>query len=240
MITLNLLPEIKREYLKARRTQGRVIGLAILVCIISAGLVVLAAMWVYGVQNLQKSNLTKSIHQKHTELSNIKDIGKYVTVQNQLGQISSLHQNKAMLSRTFAVFSKVNPKAPNNVRISTLSIDTETLTMTVDAETDTFTGLETFRDTLKNASLNYRVEGDETLQTEPLFSSVTIDSQGLSKAANGSSIVGFKLTLAYNDKMYARDSRDVSVSVPEKETTQSKQDAPDVFGESQAVPEEER
>lgn len=241
MIQINLLPDIKLQYQKTRRTQAKVISGAILACIISVSAVVLVAVWVYGVQNLQKAQLTKSIDTKYADLKNIKDIDKYVTVQNQLTKISGLHANKLMTSRLLDVIAKLNPKAPNNVRLSVLSLDTTTSTITLDGETDTYTGLETFRDTLKNASFSYTLAGAEAGEpiVGPLFmpDSVIIANQGLGKKADGAPVVSFKISVQYDAKVFARDSANIIVTVPTKDTTQSKQDTPDVFSPSQATTE---
>ena len=237
MIQLNLLPDIKREFLKARRTQAKVISTAILVCIGSVGAVVLAGMWVYGVQTIHKAALTDSIQKKSTELKNIKDIDKYVTVQNQLQNISSQHESKAITSRIFDTLSKLNPKAPNNVRVTSLDLDLspEVSALTLDGETESFTGLETFRDTLKNASLSYN-EGSETIN-EPLFldGSVTVLTQSIGKSQSGGTLVAFRISAKYNPKLFARSTKNYVVVVPNKDTTQSKEDTPDVFGDTQAA-----
>lgn len=236
MIQLNLLPDIKIQYQKARRTQAKVVSGAILVSLVSVGAVVLAVMWVYGIQGIHRSQLEKGIEKKYAELSAIKDVDKYVTVQSQLENISGLHAQKTIMSRTFDVMAKLNPKAPNNVRISTLNIDTATNTMMIDGQTDSYTGLETFRDTLRNASLSYTTTGEDGMVTEPLFTpeTVTILTQGVGKTNEGKAIVSFKISVEYNPKVFARDSENVQVTVPNKETTQSKEDAPSVF--SQAEP----
>lgn len=240
MIQLNLLPDIKIQYQKARRTQAKVVSGAILVSIASVGAVVLAVMWVYGIQGLHRAQLEKGIEKKYAELSSIKDVDKYVTVQSQLQNISGLHAQKMIMSRTFDVMAKLNPKAPNNVRISTLNIDTATTTMMIDGQTDSYTGLETFRDTLKNASLNYTTVGEgasNDMVTEPLFTpdTVTILTQGVGKTNEGKALVSFKISVQYNPKVFARDSDNVSISVPNKETTQSKEDAPSVFSQAEAT-----
>lgn len=241
MIQINLLPDIKLQYQKTRRTQAKVISGAILACIISVSAVVLVALWVYGVQNLQKTQLTKSIDAKYADLKNIKDIDKYVTVQNQLTKISGLHANKLVTSRLLDVIAKLNPKAPNNVRLSVLSLDTTTSTITLDGETDTYTGLETFRDTLKNATFSYTLAGAEAGEpvVGPLFApeSVVITNQGLGKKADGAPVVSFKISVQYDAKVFARDSTNIAVAVPTKDTTQSKQDTPDVFSPSEATTE---
>lgn len=231
MITLNLLPDIKRQYIKAQRTQTRVISGAILLSILTGGAVILVAFWVYAVQGIYSSSLSGGIKEKAAKLTAVKDIDKYATVQNQLANISSLHAKKIVASRLFEVVPQLNPTAPNNVRISNLDFDTLTTTMTMDGLTDTFTGLETFRDTLKNAEISYLPVGANEAVKEPLFTpgSVMISSQSMGQDSDGKTVVAFKVTMVYNPKAFARDVNAVSVIVPTKDTTQSRQDTPGIF-----------
>lgn len=232
MITLNLLPDIKRQYIKAQRTQARVISGAILVSIVAGGAVALAAFYVYAVQGIYSATLSSGIKDKAEKLTSIKDIDKYATVQNQLANISDLHSKKITTSRLFNVMSQLNPAAPNNVRISNLNFDAMTTTITLDGTTDTFTGLETFRDTLKNAEVSYATTGTETTK-EPLFTpgSIIIVSQGLGQDASpgGGKTVAFKFSMQYNPQTFARNSSAVTITVPNKDTTQSRQDTPGIF-----------
>lgn len=243
MIQLNLLPEIKREYLRARRMQARVISLAILASIIAGGLVALMVFYVYAVQGIYSATLSGSIKEKADKLAAVKDIDKYATVQNQLASLSELHNKKIAVARLFDIMTQLNPQAPNNVRISALDFDHATTTITMDGTTDTFTGLETFRDTLKNAELTYMTAGTAEAVKEPLFTpgSVTIVSQGLGQVADGGKkVVSFKFSMLYNPKTFARDANSVSVLVPQKDTTQSRQDTPGVFDGSEQIQEEEQ
>ena len=234
MIRLNLLPDIKRDYIRARRAEARVITLATLVSIAAIAGIVVLAIWVYGAQSLQKSLLNSSIEKKMVELKSKKDINKYVTIQNQLSQIDTLHDKKVILSRLFDITSKLNPKAPNNVTVSNLNIDTAAFTMQFEGRTSSYTGLETFRDTLKNAKLSYRAEGQTEQQTEPLFSAVIVESPSISKdPVTQATYVTFKISATYNPAAFANSTEAFLVSVPTIETTQSKQDAPDVFGAPQ-------
>lgn len=234
MIKLNLLPDIKREYLRTRRLEAKVISGAIVAMLAALGLVVFAALAVYGAQALQISLLSGSIKDNAQKLASIKDIEKYVTVQNQLTQINQLHEKKNIYSRVFDVAARVNPKAPNNVRITALDVDAATTTMRFQGETASFTGLETFRDTLKNAGVVFS-EGNDTANAgkEPLFtpSSVTVVTQALGKSQTGQQVVSFEVTAAYNARLFSRQVKSYIISVPSIETTQTKQDAPNVFGE---------
>lgn len=234
MIRLNLLPDIKREYIRARRIEARVITLATLASIGAVAGIVALGLWVYGAQTLQKNLLNSSIEKRMSELKSKKDINKYVTVQNQLTHIDSLHGNKVIISRVFDVLSKLNPKAPNNITISDLTVDTTNTIMSFEGQVGTYTALETFRDTLKNAELQYQVEGESGSNTEKLFSDVLIVSQAIGKdQATQKDYVSFKISAKYSTRVFAVNVNSFQVIVPNIETTQSKQDAPDVFGGDQ-------
>ena len=236
MIRLNLLPDIKREYVRTRRIEARVVTLAIIASIAAIAGVVALSLWVYGAQTLQKNLLNSSIEKRMSELKAKKDINKYVTVQNQLKHIDSLHSNKVIISRVFDVLSKLNPKAPNNITISDLTIDTTNTIMSFEGQVANYTALETFRDTLKNAKLQHQVEGETGSNSENLFSNVVIVSQAIAKdQATQQDYVTFKISATYSAKVFAANVSSLQVIVPNIETTQSKQDAPDVFGGQQAA-----
>lgn len=232
MIRLNLLPEVKREYLRTRQIQARVISIAIIVSMAMVGLVVAAALWVYGAQTLQMNMLSSSIDKNMNELRSIKDIDGYVTIQNQLTHIDSLHAQKSIFSRVFSVVSNLNPKAPNNVHISSLDASSVDHSLTFQGETSTYTGLETFRDTLKNAEI-VTASGSEKLfiGEDP----VHIDTHSIGKSSDGKQVVSFRLIATYNPKIFSRDLSDYTIKVPNKETTQTKEAAPDTFATPTSV-----
>lgn len=232
MIRLNMLPDVKREYLRARQLESKVIAIALLLSAGAIAAIVLLSLYTYGAQTLQKSALDSRISKNMKELTSFKDIDKYVTIQNQLANIDTLHSKKSLFSRIFTVLPKLNPKAPHNVKITNLKLDSAASTMIFQGETSSFTGLETFRDTLKNASLVYSSGSGQATSTTKLFSTVSVDTRSLGKSADGATVVSFSITTSYASQLFAVDTKTVDVSVPNKETTQSKTDAPDVFGES--------
>lgn len=234
MIRLNLLPDVKLEYLRSRRAERVVIAIATLSSLAAGGLLVLLALWVYGVQTVHMALVDDGIKKKNAELVAIKDINKYLTVQNQLKNIDSLHENKLITSRIFDVLPRLNPKDPNGVRINTVTIAADQQNLTLEGETNTFTALQTFRDTMRNTKLAYSDKGADASserKTEALFSDVSVTSQGLGKDAQGKEVVSFKITATYTTNLFSNSVNFIEVTVPTKETTQSKQDAP-VFGEA--------
>lgn len=229
MITLNLLPDVKLEYLRTRQIKAKVISIATLVTIVSIGLVVLVAGWVYGGQTIQKAYLTGEIKKHSQELSAVPDVNKYLTIQNQLANLNALHDSKNDFSRLLTFLPLMNPAAPHNVTLTNLelasSVDTGS-TLTFQGEVGDYTGLNTFRDTLINAKVRYNGI------TEKLFDSVVVASSSLEQGQNGNVLVVFNIATIYNPHAFLYSSKDATVIVPQINTTQSVQATPDVFGKS--------
>lgn len=228
MITLNLLPEVKLEYLRTRRIQARVISIAIIATIVAVGLVAVAASWVYIGQTVQKAYYTGEIKKNAATLKAIPDVDKYLTIQNQLSQLSSLHANKVDLSRLLDYLKKLNPAAPRNITLTSAELLTGDAgnTVTFQGEAKDYTGLNTFRDTLMNASIK---TGD---QSEKLFESVTVTASSLQAGSKGQAVVSFNISTTYNPNAFLASVKIQDLVVPTLNTTQSAQAAPDVFGKS--------
>lgn len=238
MIHLNLLPDVKRDFLKAKRDQARVISIAILSVFVVGGITVALAVWVYAVQTIHINLLTQNIKDKAAEIEAIPDVNKYVTLQNQLANLSALHDGKNDFSRLLSILPTLNPKSPNNVELSSVTLGAEENTIALEGRVSDFTGLITFRDILENAELEYRVDADSEVIKEKLFSEVVIIEQGMSKTSEGATVVGFKINVKYNPAAFVSSSKDVSVSVPKLETTPSKQGSPDLFTSDKAAEED--
>lgn len=240
MIKLNLLPDVKIEYLKTKRTQAQVISIATIVSIAMIALVVVLALWVYGGQTLQKDYLTGQIQKNAAELKSVPDVDKYLTIQNQLAHITALHDNKSDFSRLMTYLPSLNPVQPNNVTITTVELSSTedgVRILSLQGEGKDYTALSTFRDTLVNAVLKYSDEEDKVVE-ERLFEAVTVVSSGLEKSSKGGSVVVFKIDTTYNPNAFLSSVKDPSVSVPTKTTTQSAQASPNVFGKSSTEEEE--
>lgn len=115
MITLNMLPDVKLEYLKVRRTQAQVISIAVIIAAAVVGITILLAVWVYGGQSLQKKLLGDSRDKLTTNLKNVPNLNKYLTVQNQLAQLSTLHGSKNDFSRLLTFLPTLMPPMRSDV-----------------------------------------------------------------------------------------------------------------------------
>lgn len=233
MIELNLLPDVKREFVKAQRLRKQIIALMILISIIAAGLVVAIALYVYGAQFAFGAVLDNNIENKSNELSEVEDIDSYLTIQNQMAALPELHDSKQVYSRLFDYLPVLNPAAPNEIRISRLNVDEETNSVTIVGNARDYKAVTVFENTLQNAQLSFKEYGTDDSFTESLVSNVTTSEVSLGEDSSGNRVVTFTATLEMNEAAFDRNSTDVRVTVPERNTTQSAQGVPQqVFGGS--------
>lgn len=231
MIKLNLLPEVKQEYLRTRRLQLKVMSIASITTMAAIGLVVLLAAWVYGGQTWQKADLTSKIDQNSQRLKSVPEVNEYLTVQNQLDHLSELHAAKNDFSRLMNYLPALNPAKPHNVRLNNIELSATDgdNRLHLQGEVADYTGLNTFRDTLTNAELKY----DDL--SEPLFETVAVTSSSLERnRLTGGDLVAFKIELIYNPNAFLASINNPTVVVPNINTTQSLRNAPDVFGGSES------
>lgn len=228
MIQLNLLPDVKKEFLRAESARRKTITISILVTIIAAGLTAVFAVYVYAVQNVIIFAQTQDIKNKSTELSKVQDIDKYLTIQNQLKQLSGLHNDKNNFSRLLTFLPTLNPAPPQNVTISNLEVSSEATTITIKAAAADYGSLTTFKDTLANAEYSYLSQSDGEPVTGKLFKKVVIESATYENTS-GKAGVTFSIVLTYEPEVFRQANTNVTVTVPNKETTNS------VIGSPQAI-----
>lgn len=238
MIQLNLLPDVKKEYLRAQSARRKTITLSIFATIIVVGLTAVVAFYVYAVQNGIMYLQTQDIKGKASQLSAVKDIDKYLTIQNQLEQLSDLHGNKNDFSRLLDFLPKLNPAPPRNVALTNLDVNTEESTLTFKGRVSDYSALATFRDTLANAMLTYQTGGIDH-QASKLFATtdgkkpVEITAASYEKTSTTAGVT-FTIVARYDPEAFKQQNVNVQVTVPNKETTGSVVGTPQaIFGGNQ-------
>ncbi len=217
MIQFNLLPDVKIEYLKARRTK-RLVMLA--ASIIAGGsLVIMIALFV-GVNILQKNhmkNLRADIDSMSRQLQSEPEINKILTVQNQLGSLNSLHENKPAAERLGDYLPQL---VPTDTTVSSLNIDFEARTMTFNGSGKSLKAVNQFVDTLKFTK--YKTDD----QTANAFSQVVLASFSLSDQADNDWPATYQITLAYDPVIFTSTQKP-QLEVPKTVTTRSSTEKPD-------------
>jgi len=208
MIQFNLLPDIKIQYLKARRQQHLVVLASIVAIILALTVFILLISVVYGLQKKNLNDLNGDIKASSNELKATKDLNKILTVQSQLGQLPTLHDQKVVSSRLYDYLSQVTPATAS---ISKLSVDFELETMTIAGSAENLSIVNTYIDTLKFTEFNTKTDKTKTKAfSDVVLSTFTRDNES----------VTFEVTLKFKPIIF-KGTEDVTLSVPKNITGRS-------------------
>ena len=215
MIEINLVPDVKQELIRAQRVRASVISVAILVGIIAIGVVILLAVWVFGVQTARNLLTDNTIKSESSKLSNIEDISNTLTIQNQLSKLPAQHDNKAIDSRIFDILATINPPAPNDIKINNLSLDSSTSTIKIEAQTSGgYSALEVFKKTINATKFEYNDNGEK--QSVALATGMSDSDRNLGQDATGATVLRFTLTFTYPEKLFSKIAQNATIVAPTK------------------------
>ncbi|HXR49835.1 MAG TPA: hypothetical protein VN778_02310, partial [Verrucomicrobiae bacterium] len=180
MVQLNLLPDVKLDYIRAQRSRRLVLSISVLV----TGIVVLALVLLLLADVAQKkhlSDLSRDIQNESSELQQKPDISKILTVQNQLESLTTLHSGKPAASRLFNNYlDQVTPAAAS---IASFDIDFTQQTVTITGTADALSTINKYVDTLKFTT--YTTDSNKT--PTKAFSDVVLSSFGFANNAQDKS-----------------------------------------------------
>lgn len=221
MIELNLLPDIKQEFVRSQRLKRTIISLAVLTMIISGAVIALLLFWLFIVQPGREFIVDNDIKKRSATLKDNKNLTRDLTIQSQLASITTLHENKGDLSNLFEYFRTLNPQEPNNISISKATIDTVANSINLEASAKDFKAIGVFRDTLLAAKISYKLEKDGKTEKKPLFSAVVVSEPGVAKNSKGEQVASFKVAMVYDENTFKWGIDKPSVTVPKENTTPS-------------------
>ena len=169
MVQFNLLPDVKLEFVKARRLKHTVMVVAMVTTAIAVGVCIIAFFIANIVQKQQLRSLDVSIKEKSAEIASIKDIDKILTVQNQLNTLTGLHDRKHAPTRVFGYLSQLTPA---DTSLNKFSADFTANTATVSGTASSLNLVRSYADTLKRTQ--FQVEGGD--KKTKAFSNVVLST----------------------------------------------------------------
>jgi Tfp pilus assembly protein PilN len=217
MIQFNLLPDIKIQYLKAKRQKRLVVVTSVLASAAALAVFVLLLSTVFVLQKKNLSDLNKDIKTSSSQLQNVKDLNKILTVQNQLKALPGLHDNKVVASRLLDYLIQVTP---SDASISKLTVDYSDNSMIISGTAGVASVVNTYADTLKFTK--YQLKSDSSQKnafSEVVLQSFTRDSKSAT----------YEIALKFDPAIFS-NSDDVTLVVPNIISTRSEVDKPtDLF-----------
>lgn len=215
MIEINLVPDVKQELINAQRVRTSVISLSIIVGLAAILVVVLLAMYVFGIQAARGAISDSDITKESKKLSEVKDISNMLTIQNQLSELSAMHDSKNIDSRIFDVLATINPPAPNNISITNLELDSSTKTIKIEAQaTNGYPALEVFKKTINATNFEFAQAGEKKIV--PLASQMSDSDRSYGDDASGATVLRFALTFVYPDELFSRTAENALIVAPNR------------------------
>lgn len=134
---INLVPDIKNEMIKTLKLRN----LIFFVCIVVAAGSIIATLIVGSIAGGQQAAVdakSRTINNLTSKITGYSDLTNFLTIKDQLGNLSELSSNKKSFSRIFNVLTALIPTSGDKIEISELSVDfSETPTkISFDAQAD--------------------------------------------------------------------------------------------------------
>jgi hypothetical protein len=191
--------------------RAAVISGAILTSIIAGAVVALLALYIYGVQTVRSGIVSDEIDKQYKTLSEVKDLPKVLTIQNQLATMSELNSNKKIDSRIFSVVSAVVPPAPNEVQISQIDINSADSIISFEGQTRAYDSMEVFKKTIDSAIVVYKEDGEE--QTVKLADMLDTSEVSYGENASGEKVLMFTISFEYPVELFSPAVKDVTIKL---------------------------
>ena len=183
---INLVPDIKNEFIKTLKFRNLVFFLCIVTA--SASLVIILiflsiAGGQQGIINAKQTTLS-ALEQK---INDYNDLSDFLTIRDQLGNIAAITENKIFMSRTFNILSAIIPTGQDYINISELTINLadETPTFTFDAQANAgsepyidYNVLDSFKKSMAYMRYDYGEYVDKEGNSIPAYCIVEIDGDG--------------------------------------------------------------
>lgn len=221
MIQVNLLPDIKLQYLKAKRTQRAVVVISILVVAITAAIFMVLFLTVNVWQKHRIERISQQITEVSQEIKDTPELDRILTVQSQLIALPGLHDSKPAVKRTFGYLNSVTP---DEVSISKVKVDYASSTMTIEGSAASLHSVNKFVDTLKFTK--YKTNNDSETESLNAFGNVVMKTFGRdTKGAN------YTIELNFDPTIFSNTERKLTVTVPKDFiTTRSVTQRPNLDG----------
>ncbi len=254
MIEISLVPDLKRDLLRAEKLKKQVLFISFLVMGISLGLTGILSSIAYGAQALKISNTEESISKTLSSIKNIKGVDEILAVQRQMTKLNQLHDEKLISSRVFMIIDRIvagennqneeNSLTKMSIVINKMEVDLENNKITISGQTEKgYIALEQLQKTLSETKVIYKTlnnqqdtSGDKEKSKEesepeiyPFTEKVALESFPSLDDKDGKNQLTFKISFIIEENYFKnRENVKVALSgVDHKDVTDSYLAIPD-------------
>lgn len=196
---INLVPDVKGEMIKALKLRNIIFFLCIIVAVASISVTVITGL-IMGGQQLALDNRKSTLDSLSTKLNSYSDLSDFLTIKDQVGDISTLNNNKKVLSRTFNILSALIPTGADTITVSELSVnlaDSQTA-FSFDAQANAgkepyidYQVLESFKKSMQFMRYDYGQYVDKNGATIPAYCMIESGEDGATFTDSSKGIYAF-------------------------------------------------
>lgn len=214
MIQINLVPDIKQEYLKAQRTRNMAISISILAGLAAVAVVVILGL-ILGGQYVLDAQAKGRIESEYKKLSSVEDLSEILTIQNQLTVLPEQHLMSTRDSRLFVVINAINPAEPDSVTFSSVKLDPASKIVTLEGSAaGGYPAVEALKKTIESTKFEYTAKGSDQNTSEPLASSVGIENTSLGEDNSGAKVIRFTINFEYAEDLFVNTVSNAKIVSP--------------------------
>lgn len=187
---INLVPDIKNEFIKTLKFRNLVFFISI---VVAAGslIVMLVFLSISGGQDGFIAAKKATIDALEEKINEYSDLNDFLTIRDQLGNLTKITENKVMGSRTFNILSALVPRGKDHVDISELTVNLteDSPSFTFEAQADAakkeeggtdidYTVLDSFKKSMPYMRYDYGEYVDKDDKPIPAYCIIETDSDG--------------------------------------------------------------
>jgi hypothetical protein len=234
MIEINLIPDVKQEFIHAQKMRNFAITASMLTGLAAVAVVVILGL-LLGAQALHETLARGEVDTQFKKLQSVENIDNVLTIQNQLSKISEINNSKTVDSRLFDVLTAVSPAAPNDIKVASVQLNPVDKVLTIEGSASNgYAATETFRKTILNTKLESTVDGQTT--SFPLAEDVLLGETSYGEGADGGKVLRFTLSFTYATGLFDNSFRTLRIVTPTTavDVTDSRTRVPETLFSQQA------
>jgi len=226
MIEFNLIPDIKRQYLRMQRLRNVVVLFSSLASIIVIVVFIFIFVDVNFIQKNQLNSLNQQVQDDSSHLTHNSNLNKILTIQNQLASLPNIEAKSPRVSR---LFNYINELTPTKAFINQITINFSNDSFEIKGSADNLGTVNKFVDTIKYT--NFYV-GNNKKQKQLAFSNVLLSSFSYdTTATNPDQDASYIIDFNFNPDIFNNQDK-ITLTVPNIVATRSIIDQPVILFKS--------
>ena len=189
---VNLVPDVKAQMLKQQHVRNIVFFVCLIIAGLSVGVVALFGLIKAG-QDITMATQDHDIEEWSKKIGESEQLSEFLTIQDQLGRISRIEENKHVMSRVFNILVTMQPTSNNdvvkfselNVNLAESTLDFEGQAKAGDAGPINYRVLESFKKNIGLMTYDYGRYVDQDGNIIPTRCIVETDADGNLLKDNG-------------------------------------------------------